>query len=61
MRSTPSAAIFESYAILVHEYAVTWQLMPAANEIIALTYNKEGISSGDLIEKAKQRVFKIAE
>jgi replicative DNA helicase len=60
-RDTPSAANARAYADIVRERSLLRQLVRAGTEIAAAVFNNEGESARDLVDRAEQRVFEIAE
>jgi replicative DNA helicase len=61
VQGTPSAANIQAYADIVREHSVLRQLITVGNEIAGSAFITEGRSSGELLEQAEQRVFRIAE
>jgi len=59
--STPSAANISAYGDIVREKSILRQLIDAGTEITEDGYRPEGQSVQEVMEKAEQRVFKIAE
>ncbi|MGL5949627.1 MAG: replicative DNA helicase [Aeromonas sp.] len=60
-KNTPSAANIGAYAEIVRERAVVREMISVANEIVEAGYEPQGRSSGDLLDLAESKVFKIAE
>ncbi|MCG8436085.1 MAG: replicative DNA helicase, partial [Gammaproteobacteria bacterium] len=60
-KDTPSAANARAYADIVRERSILRQLIRIGGEISDAALNTEGKSSIDLVEKAEQLVFRIAE
>ncbi len=60
-KNTPSTANIKAYADIVRERSVLRQLIQVASEIADSSYFPEGLSSEDLLDRAEQKVFKIAE
>lgn len=60
-KNTPSTANVKAYADIVRERSVLRQLIQVAAEIADSGYFPEGQSSEDLLDRAEQKVFKIAE
>ncbi|HVY82968.1 MAG TPA: replicative DNA helicase [Steroidobacteraceae bacterium] len=60
-RDTPTAANVRAYAELVRERSLLRQLIEAGNEIASSVFNTEGHSARELVDKAEQKVFEIAE
>jgi replicative DNA helicase len=60
-RDTPTAANVRAYADIVRERSLLRQLIRAGTDIAADVYNNKGESARDLVDRAEQRVFDIAE
>lgn len=60
-KNTPSAANINAYADIVRERAVIRDMIGVANEIADAGYDPQGRNSGDLLDFAETKVFKIAE
>jgi replicative DNA helicase len=60
-RDTPTAANVRAYAQIVHERSLLRSLISAGSEIAASVFGEEGLSARELVNKAEQRVFEIAE
>lgn len=60
-KNTPSAGNILSYAEIVRERAVVREMIKVANEIADAGFNPEGRDSGELLDLAESKVFKIAE
>lgn len=60
-KNTPSAGNIHSYADIVRERAVVRDMIKVANEIADAGFNPEGRNSGELLDLAETKVFKIAE
>ena len=60
-RETPTAANVRSYAEIVRERSLLRQLIAAGTEIAAAVFNNDGQTARELVDKAEQRVFEIAE
>jgi replicative DNA helicase len=60
-RDTPSAVNARAYADIVRERSLLRQLIRAGTEIAASVFNNDGESTRDLVDRAEQRVFEIAE
>lgn len=60
-RDTPTAANVRAYADIVRERALLRQLVTVGTEIAASVFNNEGTSARDLVDRAEQGVFEIAE
>src|SRR5689334_8333147 len=60
-RETPTAANARAYAEIVRERSLLRQLIHAGTDIAAAVFNNDGESARDLVDRAEQRVFEIAE
>ena len=60
-RDTPSAANVRSYADIVRERSLLRQLIRAGTEIATAVFNNDGQSASELVDRAEQKVFEIAE
>jgi replicative DNA helicase len=60
-RDTPTAANVRAYAQIVRERSLMRQLIQAGTQIAAAVYNNDGMSARDLVDRAEQRVFEIAD
>jgi replicative DNA helicase len=60
-RDTPSAANARAYAEIVRERSLLRQLIRAGTDIASAVFNNDGQSARDLVDRAEQRVFEIAE
>ena len=60
-RDTPTAANVRAYADIVRERSVLRQLITAGTEIAAAVFNNDGETARELVDKAEQKVFEIAE
>lgn len=60
-RDTPSAANVRSYADIVRERSLLRQLIRAGTEIATAVFNNDGQSAKELVDRAEQKVFEIAE
>jgi replicative DNA helicase len=60
-RETPTAANVRSYAEIVRERSLLRQLITAGSEIAGAVFNNDGQTARELVDKAEQRVFEIAE
>jgi replicative DNA helicase len=60
-RDTPTAANVRAYAQIVRERSLLRKLVGAGREIAGSVYAGDGASARDLVDKAEQRVFEIAE
>lgn len=59
--NTPSAANISAYATIVRERSVLRQLISTGTDITDSAFNPEGRDVKDLLDKAEQLVFQIAE
>lgn len=60
-RDTPTAANVRAYADIVRERSVLRQLIHAGAEIASSVFSNEGETARELVDKAEQKVFEIAE
>jgi replicative DNA helicase len=60
-RDTPTAANVRAYAEIVHERSLLRQLIKTGTDIAASAYNTEGETARELVDRAEQGVFAIAE
>jgi replicative DNA helicase len=60
-RDTPTAANVRSYAAIVRERSLLRQLIEAGTEIATSALANEGETARELVDKAEQKVFAIAE
>ncbi|TLY80379.1 MAG: replicative DNA helicase, partial [Gammaproteobacteria bacterium] len=60
-RDTPTAANVRAYADIVRERSLMRQLIQAGTEIASAVFNNDGQTARDLVDRAEQRVFEIAE
>ncbi len=60
-RDTPTAANVRAYAEIVRERSLLRQLIEAGTQIAGSVFNTEGHSARELVDKAEQKVFEIAE
>ncbi|HEY4212364.1 MAG TPA: replicative DNA helicase [Steroidobacteraceae bacterium] len=61
VRETPTAANVRSYAEIVRERSLLRQLIQAGTEIASAVFNNDGQTARELVDKAEQKVFEIAE
>ncbi|TDK23445.1 replicative DNA helicase [Luteimonas aestuarii] len=59
--TTPSAANIKAYADIVRDKAVLRQLIEVGTEIVNDGFQPDGRESGEILAKAEQQVFRIAE
>jgi replicative DNA helicase len=60
-RDTPTAANVRAYADIVRERSILRQLIHAGTEIASAVFNNDGETARELVDKAEQKVFEIAE
>jgi len=60
-RDTPTAANVRAYADIVRERSLLRQLITAGTEIASAVFNNDGETARELVDKAEQKVFEIAE
>jgi replicative DNA helicase len=60
-RDTPTAANVRAYAEIVRERSLLRQLIRAGTDIASAVFNNDGQTARDLVDRAEQRVFEIAE
>jgi replicative DNA helicase len=60
-RDTPTAANVRAYADIVRERSLLRQLISAGSDIASSVFNNEGETARELVDKAEQKVFEIAE
>jgi replicative DNA helicase len=60
-RDTPTAANVRAYADIVRERSLLRQLIHAGTEITAAVFNNDGETARELVDRAEQKVFEIAE
>jgi replicative DNA helicase len=60
-RDTPNAANVRAYADIVRERSLLRQLIRAGTDIAAAVFNNDGEAARELVDRAEQRVFEIAE
>jgi replicative DNA helicase len=60
-RDTPTAANVRAYADIVRERSLLRQLIRAGTDIASAVFRNEGESARELVDRAEQRVFEIAE
>ncbi|MCW5570318.1 MAG: replicative DNA helicase [Steroidobacteraceae bacterium] len=58
---TPTAANIRAYASIVRERSLLRRLAKAGNEIAASVFQQQGESARELVDRAEQAVFEIAE
>jgi len=60
-KNTPTAANIKAYANIVRERSILRQLVRVGTDIANSAYNPDGRDSAQLLERAEQKVFEIAE
>lgn len=60
-RETPTAANVRAYAEIVRERSLLRQLIRAGTDIASAVFNGEGQTARELVDRAEQKVFEIAE
>jgi replicative DNA helicase len=60
-RDTPTAANVRAYAGIVRERSLLRQLIQAGTEIVSAVFSNEGETARELVDRAEQKVFEIAE
>jgi replicative DNA helicase len=60
-RDTPTAANARAYADIVRERSLLRQLIQAGTEITSAVFNNDGETARELVDRAEQKVFEIAE
>ena len=60
-RDTPTAANVRAYADIVRERSLLRQLIRAGTDIAASVFKNDGQTARDLVDRAEQKVFEIAE
>ncbi len=60
-RNTPSTANVIAYAQIVRERSILRQLISVANNMAENAFHPQGQLSADILDKAEQNIFKIAE
>jgi len=60
-QNTPSAANISAYADIVRERSVMRQLLRLSHDLAYKVYHPEGLKSNEILDKAEQQVFAIAE
>jgi replicative DNA helicase len=61
VQDTPSAANIRAYARIVREHAMLRQLMEIGSDIAASVHAPEGLTVDEIVDRAEQRVFEIAD
>ncbi len=58
---TPSAANIRAYARIVRDHAMLRRLIEIGGDIAASAHATEGLTAAEIVDRAEQRVFEIAE
>jgi replicative DNA helicase len=58
---TPSAANIRAYARIVRDHAMLRQLIEIGGDIAASAHGTQGLTASEIVDRAEQRVFEIAE
>ena len=61
VEDTPSAANIRAYARIVRDHAMLRQLIEIGGDIAASAHATEGRTAAEIVDRAEQRVFEIAE
>lgn len=61
VEDTPSAANIRAYARIVRDHAMLRRLIEIGGDIAASAYATEGLTAAEIVDRAEQRVFEIAE
>jgi len=61
VEDTPSAANIRAYARIVRERAMLRHLIEIGGDIAASAHSTEGLTAEEIVDRAEQRVFEIAE
>jgi replicative DNA helicase len=61
VQDTPSAANIRAYARIVRDHAMLRALIEIGGDIAASAHATEGLTAADIVDRAEQRVFEIAE
>jgi replicative DNA helicase len=61
VRDTPTAANVRAYGAIVRERALLRKLIRAGTDIASSVFSDEGLTASELVDRAEQRVFEIAE
>ncbi len=60
-QNTPNTSNVAAYARIVRERAILRRLISTGNEIVGQAYNTEGRSPGEVLDRAEQLIFEIAQ
>ena len=61
VQDTPSAANIRAYARIVRDHAMLRKLIEIGGDIAASAHATEGLTAAEIVDRAEQRVFQIAE
>jgi replicative DNA helicase len=61
VEDTPSAANIRAYARIVRDHALLRRLIEIGGDIAASAHSTEGLTAAEIVDRAEQRVFEIAE
>jgi len=61
VEDTPSAANIRAYARIVRDHAMLRRLIEIGGDIAASAHATEGLTAAEIVDRAEQRVFEIAE
>jgi replicative DNA helicase len=61
VEDTPSAANIRAYARIVRDHALLRRLIEIGGDIAASAHATEGLTAAEIVDRAEQRVFEIAE
>ena len=61
VQDTPSSANIRAYGRIIRDHAMLRKLIEIGGDIAASAYATEGQSASDIVDRAEQRVFEIAE
>jgi replicative DNA helicase len=61
VEDTPSAANIRAYARIVRDHAMLRQLIEIGGDIAASAHATQGLTASEIVDRAEQRVFEIAE
>jgi replicative DNA helicase len=61
VEDTPSAANIRAYAKIVRDHAMLRRLIEIGGDIAASAHATEGLTAAEIVDRAEQRVFEIAE
>jgi replicative DNA helicase len=61
VEDTPSAANIRAYARIIRDHAMLRRLIEVGGDIAASAHSTEGLTAAEVVDRAEQRVFQIAE